>query len=141
MKLTAPKQRQGEYFEQLACEFLQQQGLVLVCQNWHYKNMGELDLVMIDNQKQYPKQPDCLVIVEVRQRKTGQFGTADDSITKTKQKKLIKTTQAFLQCFPQYQDFDVRFDVVSFDGVNDGNMGEKALLLPSWLKSAFIVGE
>lgn len=86
MKLTAPKQRQGEYFEQLACEFLQQQGLVLVCQNWHYKNMGELDLVMIDNQKQYPKQPDCLVIVEVRQRKTGQFGTADDSITKTKQK-------------------------------------------------------
>ena len=31
---TSPTQRQGNYFEQLACDYLQQQGLQLVAKNW-----------------------------------------------------------------------------------------------------------
>lgn len=127
-----PRQH-GEYFENLAKEYLLAQGLQLVCQNWQYKKMGELDLVMIDTQKQYAKQPDCLVIVEVRKRKMADFGTALDSIDIRKQRKIIKTTQAFLQHFPQFDNHDIRFDVVAFEICSENPP------IITWLKSAFLV--
>ncbi|MBD3727857.1 MAG: YraN family protein, partial [Moraxella osloensis] len=77
MKLTAPKQRQGDYYETLAKGYLEAQGLTFFAKNWHYKNLGELDLVMLELKQKTP----CLVIVEVRQRKASQFGTSLDSIT------------------------------------------------------------
>lgn len=126
--------QQGDFFENLAKQFLQQQGLQFFCQNWQYKKLGELDLVMIDNEKLYKNQLDTLVVVEVRKRKAGQFGTATESISTAKQRKIINTTQAFLQCYPQFFNHDIRFDVVGFD-VNF----EQNLPVPVWLKSAFIV--
>lgn len=125
--------QQGNDFEQLAKNFLLTQGLQFVCQNWQYKKLGELDLVMIDTQKLYTTQPDCLVIVEVRQRKIGQFGTAVDTISLSKQRKIIHATQAFLLHFPQFDNHEIRFDVVSFDTITTD------LPTPIWLKSAFIV--
>lgn len=127
------RRQQGNDFEQLAKQFLQEQGLHFVCQNWQYKKIGELDLVMIDTQKSYAKQLDCLVIVEVRQRQVGIFGTANDSISKAKKQKIINTTQAFLLHFPQFENHEVRFDVVSFD------TNATDLPIPIWLKSAFVV--
>ena len=109
MKLTAPKQRQGDYYETLAKGYLEAQGLKFFAKNWHYKNLGELDLVMLEPTQKIP----CLVIVEVRQRKASQFGTSLDSITPAKQRKIVKTTAAFLQAHPQFDNFDIRFDVVS----------------------------
>ncbi|MGP4953474.1 YraN family protein, partial [Psychrobacter sp. T6-1] len=47
LQLSSPKQRQGGYFEQQACSFLQIQGLTLIAQNWQQPKVGELDLVMI----------------------------------------------------------------------------------------------
>ena len=61
MKLTAPKQRQGEYFENLAKLYLEAQGLIFIVKNWHYKNLGELDLVMLDNKN--PNTPSTLVFI------------------------------------------------------------------------------
>ena len=86
MKLTSPKQRQGDHFETLAKYYLEAQGLTFFAKNWHYKNLGELDLVMLEPTQKTP----CLVIVEVRQRKASQFGTSLDSITPAKQRKIIK---------------------------------------------------
>lgn len=125
--------QQGEYFEMLAKDFLLAQGLQFVCQNWHYKTIGELDLVMIDTQKHYTKQPDCLVFVEVRKRKTTGFGTPIDSINISKQQKIIKTAQAFLLDFPQFDNHEIRFDVVGF--TVDVLTASPQI---TWLKSAFI---
>lgn len=137
MKLTAPKQRQGDYYETLAKQYLQAQGLTLIAKNWHYKNLGELDLVMLD---QTGKRP-CLVIVEVRQRTVSRFGsnfgTSLDSITPAKQRKIIKTTDAFLQAHPKFDDVDIRFDVVSFD--SSQAVGQVNLPKPTWIKDAFSV--
>lgn len=125
LALTAPKQQQGKHFEQLASDFLQQQGLILIAQNWCQAKVGELDLVMLEQGQTW----DTLVFVEVRQRKPSQFGDALASITKTKQQKLIKTAQYFLQANPQYVDCECRFDVVGFvDG----------LVAPEWLQGAFM---
>lgn len=133
MKLTAPKQRQGDHYETLALQHLKANGLTLIAKNWHYKNLGELDLVMFDETQKIP----CVVIVEVRQRKTSNFGNSLESITAAKQRKIIKTTQAFLQANPQFDNHDIRFDVVSFDHnplAVDNQTG-----VPTWTVAAFYV--
>lgn len=140
MKLTAPKQQQGDFYENLALTHLQNHGLTLLAKNWHYKNIGELDLVMLDGTRKMS----CLVFVEVRQRKIANFpqnfGTAEDSITPNKQRKIIKTAQAFLtyfndfsqQDFNHFNDFDTRFDVVTFSTNNHETQID-------WIKGAFWV--
>lgn len=128
MKLTAPKQRQGDHYETLAKRYLEVNGLACFAKNWHYKNIGELDLVMLDKTQKLP----TLVIVEVRKRKTSKFGTGLDSITPSKQRKIIKTAQAFLQTHPQFDNHNIRFDVVSFDIGQPQQTNE-----PTWLQAAF----
>ena len=139
MKLNSPKQQQGNHYETLAKRHLEAQGLTFFAKNWHHKNIGELDLVMIDDREQLPS----LVIVEVRQRNMSNFGTGLDSITPSKQRKIIKATQAFLQCHEQFVDYDVRFDVVVFHGsingstINGSTIKDEQVPL-IWLQSAFI---
>ena len=140
MKLTAPKQRQGDYYETLAKLYHDAQGLSFFAKNWHYKNIGELDLVMIDKTQKLP----TLVIIEVRQRTVSRFGsdfgTALDSITNAKQNKIIKATEAFLQAHPQFDNHNIRFDVVSFDLTNDNNSNPTTAdgtPIPTWITDAF----
>ncbi len=130
MKLTSSTQRQGNYYEQQALQFLLAQGLLLVAKNWHYKNLGELDLVMLDRQSL----PHCLVVIEVRQRKHQQFGSAQETITQAKQQRIIQVTQAFLQENPQFENLDIRFDVVSF--IVD--FQENFPIITEWVTSAFL---
>jgi len=125
LKLTSPKQRQGSRYEQLALEYLQQQGLTLVAQNWLMAKVGELDLVMLEQGNAW----DTLVFIEVRQRKLGAFGDALTSVTASKQRKIIKAARYFLRQHPTYQDCECRFDVVAFS--DEGSV-------PEWLAGAFI---
>ena len=53
------RKKTGDHAEQLACVFLQQQGLQLVTRNYRCRG-GEIDLIMRDD--------DSLVFVEVRYR-------------------------------------------------------------------------
>ena len=139
---TSPTQRQGNYFEQLACTYLQQQGLTVVAQNWQQPKVGELDLVMIESGSAWS----TLVFVEVRQRKRSNFGDAALSVTTRKQAKIIKTAQYFLQQHPEYADFECRFDVVAFNinkaitaAIEVDTMNEKKSdCRPEWLAGAFV---
>lgn len=126
LKLTAPKQQKGAQFERLACQYLQQQGLTLIAQNWHQPKVGEIDLIMSEN-KAWP----VLIFIEVRCRSASRFGDAMMSVTPAKQRKVIKTAQYFLQQHPKYADFECRFDVVAYDGDNADRQ-------PEWLQSAFM---
>ena len=96
MALNAPKQRQGGQFEQLACQFLQDQGLILIAQNWQQPNVGELDLIMLEKGQAWS----TLIFIEVRQRVRSGFGDAALSVTTAKQRKIIKAAQYFLQQHP-----------------------------------------
>lgn len=125
LKLTSPKQRQGSCYERLALEYLQQQGLILIVQNWLMAKVGELDLVMLEQGKAW----DTLVFIEVRQRKPGAFGDALTSVTASKQRKIIKTAKFFLRQHSEYKDCECRFDVVAFTDEASA---------PEWLVGAFI---
>lgn len=137
MKLTSEKQQQGNFYEMLALKFLLDKGLTFVAKNWQYKKIGELDLVMLDNQQKFT----CLVVVEVRQRQKTTFVTALDSVTPAKQRKIIQTTQAFLQANEYLANIDVRFDVVVFATDSQQKSGFLSnlpiIVEPVWIQSAF----
>ncbi len=108
----------GKNAEDTAYQFLLERGLEPVDRNFRCKQ-GELDIVMRDGQ--------ALVIVEVRYRKTSRYGTAAETVTVTKQSRIIATTYYFLSRSPQYKDCPIRFDVVALSG--DGSI--------NWIKNAF----
>ncbi len=108
----------GERAEQQACDFLISQGLIVVERNFRCP-YGELDLIMKDNK--------TLVIVEVRYRKNSKFGSALESVTRSKQNKLIAATEVYLSTLQTNELIPMRFDVIGISGDND----------LQWVKNAF----
>jgi putative endonuclease len=106
----------GESAEEQAHNFLISKGLKPVCRNYRCKQ-GELDLIMTDQQ--------TLVIVEVRFRKTDQYGSALESVTRVKQSRIIAATHHYLAS--RKTDSPVRFDVIAISG--NGNI--------DWVQNAF----
>lgn len=95
----------GRSAEDRALAYLRAQGLVLLERNFRSKR-GEIDLVMRDAA--------TLVFVEVRRRASRQFGGAAASISTTKQERLWRCAQLFLQRYPTPPA--CRFDAVCIDG-------------------------
>jgi putative endonuclease len=110
--------RQGAQAEQLAAQYLQQQGLKLIAQNYRGR-FGEIDLIMQDGA--------TLVFVEVRLRRNGGFGGAAASIDAHKQKRIIRTAQQYLANLARTPP--CRFDAMLLDDVKGENL--------QWLKNAF----
>ncbi|MCB1770374.1 MAG: YraN family protein, partial [Candidatus Competibacteraceae bacterium] len=79
---------QGAVAEDLALGYLQEQGLALVTRNFRCRT-GELDLIMRDGE--------YLVFVEVRSRRYARYGTPAESVTRTKQQKLLRAAAFYLQ--------------------------------------------
>jgi putative endonuclease len=101
------KREIGDKAEQQAEKFLCQQGYRLRQRNFLCKH-GEVDLLM-----QSPEGD--IVFVEVRYRKDNDFGGAVQSITPSKQKKLRRTAQFYLQQH-KLSDVPCRFDVIAITG-------------------------
>lgn len=58
---------------------------------------------------------DLLIFVEVRMRRNTRYGTGAETVTISKQRKIINTAQLFLQKFDNNQWQKFRFDVISID--------------------------
>ncbi len=95
----------GHAAEQLACRYLQTQGLRYISQNFN-RRMGEIDLIMFDDKA------NSWVFVEVRYRKKGRYGNAVISVDRSKQNKLKVAARAFLQQHAQPQQA-ARIDVIA----------------------------
>jgi putative endonuclease len=118
----SPSQQTGLHFEKLALKYLKKHKLKLLHQNYHCR-LGEIDLIMQDK--------DCLVFVEVRYRKSRDFGAGLDTVNASKQRKLILTAQHYLVQMGMYENTATRFDVVSI--TQPDNKPEL-----SWIKNAFL---
>jgi len=86
--------------------------------------MGELDLVAEDGR--------VLVFVEVKARRTGQFGGAIHAVHRQKQQKLIRLASQFL-AQRHWMDRSCRFDVVLLETT------ESATLQVEHIQNAFEV--
>jgi len=109
----------GQQAENRALEYLESQGLRLIERNYHCRR-GEIDLIMNDS--------GTTVFVEVRFRKNSRFGSALESITPAKQKKLILTASHYLMMHPE--DRPTRFDAIALSP-------SATKLEIQWVKSAF----
>jgi len=118
---AAPRAR-GVVVERAAEAYLQQQGLHAITQNFQRRG-GEIDLIM--------REAETLVFVEVRFRKTDHFGSPIESVTVSKQRKLLQTAQLFLLAHPQWRNAPCRFDIVAARPVAD------ATIQFEWIKNAF----
>jgi len=116
LKAKAAHLIRGESAEEQAHKFLINKGLTPVCRNYRCKQ-GELDLIMTDQQ--------TLVIIEVRFRKTDQYGSAAETVTRAKQSRIIAATHIYLSSHKA--DRPVRFDVIAISG--NGNV--------EWIQNAF----
>lgn len=106
----------GQYYEDLALKYLLNQGLTFLERNYRCK-WGELDLLM--------EQQGVLVVVEVRYRKNTRYGSALESITATKQARVLAATKHYLMNKKINQP--IRFDVLAITGGSE----------PDWIMSAF----
>ncbi|OUS30544.1 YraN family protein [Thalassotalea sp. 42_200_T64] len=114
--------QQGSFYEQAALNYLLEHRLILIEKNFQCR-LGEIDLIMQDRQ--------TLVFVEVKYRKSTHFGDPLEMVSRTKQQKICKTAQVFLQKqgMNEYNTY-CRFDVVSIKGPS-------ASTEITWLKNAF----
>ena len=112
----------GQRAETQALSFLEARGLRLVERNFHCR-LGEIDLIMRDAR--------VLVFVEVRKRGRGSFARAAETVTPSKQRKLILTASFYLS--RRYRDHPpvCRFDVVGIDDVGGNSHVD-------WHRNAFV---
>ena len=109
--------KDGNAAEDAAADFLQQKGLKLIARNFRCP-YGEIDLIMQDGK--------TLVFVEVRLRSSSDFGGAAMSITQSKQQKLKRSAERYMQL---HGECACRFDAILMQSINTGAI--------EWVHNAF----
>ncbi len=111
----------GNEHEMLAVKYLEKSNLEILHRNFRSK-LGEIDIIAHDGA--------YLVFIEVRYRKHNEFGSAAESVTFSKQQKIIRAAQFYLQARTWAQQLNCRFDVIAISG---------SIELPhiEWIKDAF----
>lgn len=122
----------GDWAEQYALQHLLAQGFTSVKQQYHSR-LGEIDLIVEKQQ--------LLVFVEVKARSNSQFGQVHEMLSLSKQQKIIKTALHFLQHFPQYQEFDYRFDFMALQLQQTHRHSPPQIQHLDWITDAFLVDE
>lgn len=116
--MLTSRKRSGNKAEDAALAAARERGLKLVERNYLTRR-GELDLLLTDG--------DSLIVAEVRYRARSDFGSAAESVTLSKQRRIIAATKGFLLAQPQWNNAPVRFDVIALDA--QGNL--------DWIENAF----
>jgi putative endonuclease len=93
----------GEYGERLAVRHLERQGFTILDQRWRCAR-GEIDIIAIDD--------GCLVICEVKTRRSANAGEPAEAVTPAKLGRLRRLTALWLDQ-QEVSWRDVRIDVVT----------------------------
>lgn len=119
--VLSPTQQQGLAIEDLACQYLCNQGLVILARNLE-THFGEIDILA--------REDNDLVFCEVRHRLSNRFGAAEATVTVPKQRRLVRTAHALLPSlslrFFNGRTPACRFDILGHDGATF-----------TWLRAAF----
>jgi putative endonuclease len=100
--LPTDRQELGARGETLAEEWLAGRGYQVVARNYRCA-YGEVDRIM--------REGDVLVFVEVKTRRSGDFGTPSEAVTAFKRRQISRTALHFLQHEAE-DDPSCRFDVI-----------------------------
>ena len=97
------RRQTGQQGEAIAAGYFIERGFRILDRNWRCPT-GELDIVMEKN--------DTLIFVEVRTRRGHRYGTAEESVTPSKQARLIELAHSYIQLTqPPHQQW--RIDIAA----------------------------
>ena len=111
------KRSLGSEKELLAVSYLTEQKAKILARNFYFHG-GEIDLIVKDGE--------YVCFVEVKYRKSSSFGTPEEAVTCSKQKKMIQGARVYLYQNHYPTDTPCRFDVISVFGQEI-----------TWIKNAF----
>lgn len=113
----------GALREDQALAYLRNAGLKLLMRNYRCRT-GEIDLVMLDR--------NVLALVEVRFRRSNDFGGAAASVGVRKQRRLHSAARHLMHVHAELRNYPARFDIVAIEAGGSG-------LQINWIKDAFRV--
>lgn len=117
----APALRKGSAAEELAAGFLRREGLSILEHNARFRG-GEIDLIALER--------DVLVFAEVRLRSNPRYGGAAESITPSKQRRILHAAECWLQGAGRaHINRPCRFDALLLDGLDEARI--------QWIRGAF----
>ena len=99
------KRQRGNAGEDLAVDFLAKKGYRILERNYRFER-GEIDIIAEDD--------DMLVFVEVKARRSKEYGAPEDAVTAGKQDQIRKTADGYL-FEKNIDDRSCRFDIVAID--------------------------
>ena len=100
------KRQLGTDYEDMACEYLQNAGYIILERNFRSKK-GEIDIIAKDK--------DVIVFVEVKYRQNNAYGYSAEAVNYKKQTIIYRVAEAYLAYKKEYYGMPCRFDVIGFD--------------------------
>ena len=89
----------GNVFEDIACNYLTNNGFTIIERNYRPSKIGEIDIILIKNNSIY--------FVEVKGRNSLAFGTPAEAVNKRKINKITQVAKIYLQhCDINFQDIN-----------------------------------
>ncbi|GHE56106.1 MULTISPECIES: YraN family protein [Roseivirga] len=92
----------GKKGEDLACSFLQSHGYEIVVRNFRHKK-SEIDVIC--------RKDNLLVFVEVKTRRSVEFGFPEEFVSQNQQKAIIRAAENYV--IEHAWKGDIRFDIVA----------------------------
>ena len=103
--MTFSTKKTGDKGEELAVELLESKNYTIVKRNYRY-GKGEIDIIAKDPQEE------GLVFIEVKSRKSLEYGSPEEAITKNKIKQLKRIAEHYLY-ENEIKEILCRFDVIA----------------------------
>lgn len=94
----------GRRGEDAAAAYLERVGMVVETRNWRC-HVGEVDIVARDGE--------TVVLVEVKTRRSERAGSAEEAVSRTKQKRIARLAEAYVASTGGSTESAIRFDVIA----------------------------
>ena len=104
--MTQASNQTGLKGEQIAQKIYTAQGFCIEALNWRAGRSGEIDVIASHAQQR------LLVFVEVKTRKSADYGHPFEAVGAGKQAQVRRLAEAYLAQYPPGHEVQIRFDVV-----------------------------
>ena len=113
-------------YENKAREYLLSKGVEIIKLNYHFHQVGEIDIIYYDNEFEGGNLVKYLCFCEVKYRKNNSCVSAIEAVDFRKRKNISKVAIGFVKQHNINMNHPMRFDIVTIDGDNI-----------NWIKNAF----
>jgi len=101
-----PRQRLGQWGEQVASDYLAARGYTIPDRNFRTRH-GEIDIVA--------RREEVLIFVEIKTRSSSAYAFPEESVTRQKQLHLLSAAEDYLASHPQ-TSLTWQIDVIAIEG-------------------------